>query len=586
MTESWPPAMRDTTVVEVKGYTNGDDCFLAWIEPNTPGCRGFEIRRDLKLAKGGTSSILLDNYVGFAKDHPTVHEHRPSTDWPFQRYTWTDHGVSEGDVASYTITPMMATPGGLVPNLAQAGHSGPLRVTSAASSQEWAYFNRGVVLSQFMTRRLPVNFTNADLIKLKNDLAVDDNDLRKFLTGQLGARLVKLLDDAKTHGWHVYAALYELDDDRLVNGLIALGQNAHVLLANGSKKTKPADGNAAAAARLAGHVDLTRRMLWSAGLGHNKFLVVCKNATDPIAVWTGSTNWATTGLCTQMNNAVFIRSTPIARTYLEQWHRLHDDELVAPDGKAKHFLPPLMTSNDQPKAGGQGASGKWTAWFTRTSNRQDIAAASAVIDGAQDAILFLMFEPGSNGLRQVVEARMTPGKPTFKAGLYIHGVVNTLHPGGGKVDVTTVAHGDTTTIDLRVVEPEGVGVNLAEWAKEVTRRDFILGQGGVIGHAIIHSKIIVVDPFTKPVVITGSHNFSTPASESNDENLLIIRDSPGLAERYAVNIMSTYQHYRWRAYLRDCMVKNKPPFSALHDDDTWQKKLPEHNPELKFWLQK
>jgi hypothetical protein len=579
--------MRDTTVVEVKGYTNGDDCFLAWIEPKTTGCRGFEIRRDLTHPNGKTSSIVLDNYVGFAKDHPDVHEHRPSTTWPLQRYTWTDHGVDEGDTVAYTITPMMVTPGGgLAPNPAKAGQSGPLHVTSAASSQEWAYFNRGVVLSQFMTRRLPPNFTHADLLKLKKDLAHDDNDLRRFLTGQLGARLVKLLDAAKTHGWHVYAALYELEDDRLIDGLIALGQNAHVILSNGSIRKKPGDGNADAATRLAGHVDLTRRMLWSAGLGHNKFLVVCKNATDPTAVWTGSTNWATTGLCTQMNNAILIRSVPIARTYLQQWHRLHEDELVAPDGKVKHFLPPLMTSNDQPKTGGQGASGRWTAWFTRTSKRQDIAAATAVINGAQKAILFLMFEPGSNGLRQVVEARMTPGAPTFKASLYIHGVVNTLHPGGGKVDVTTVAHGDTKTIDLRVIEPQGVATNLAEWAKEVTRQDFILGQGGVIGHAIIHSKIIVVDPFTKPVVITGSHNFSSPASGENDENLLIIRDSPHLAERYAVNIMSTYQHYRWRAYLRDCMVNNKPPFSALRDDDIWQKKLPEHNPELKFWLQK
>lgn len=574
-------------MVEVKGYTNGDDCFLAWIEAKTAGCRGFEIRRDLTHPNGTTSSIVLDNYVGFAKDHPKTHERRPSTEWPFQRYTWTDHGVDEGDTVAYTITPMMiAAGGGLAPNPAQAGRVGPLTVTSAASSQEWAYFNRGIVLSQFMTRRLPPNFTHADLIKLKNDLKLNDNDLRRFLTGQLGARLVKLLDEAKTKGWHVYAALYELDDDRLIDGLVALGQNAHVVLSNGSKKTKPGDSNADAAARLAGHVDLTRRMLWSAGLGHNKFLVVCKNMTDPIAVWTGSTNWATTGLCTQMNNAVLIRSVPIARTYLQQWHRLHDDEFKAPDGKVKHFLPPLMTSNDQPKTGGQGPSGKWNAWFTRTSNRQDITAASTVINGAQEAILFLMFEPGSKGLRQVVEARMTPGTPTFKKSLYIHGVVNTLHPGGGKVDVSTVAHGDTTTIDLRVIEPQGVATNLAEWAKEVTRQDFLLGQGGVIGHAIVHAKIIVVDPFTKPVVITGSHNFSTPASESNDENLLIIRDSPALAERYAVNIMSTYQHYRWRAYLRDCMVKNKPPFSALRDDDVWQKKLPEHNPELAFWLQK
>src|ERR1022692_95089 len=45
------------------------------------------------------------------------------------------------------------------------------------------------------------------------------------------------------------------------------------------------------------------------------------------------------------------------------------------------------------------------------------------------------------------------------------------------------------------------------------------------GHAIIHDKIIVIDPLD-PVncgVITGSHNLGYKASCDNDENLLIIR---------------------------------------------------------------
>ncbi|MBI3217093.1 MAG: hypothetical protein HYZ38_25030 [Mycobacterium sp.] len=44
-----------------------------------------------------------------------------------------------------------------------------------------------------------------------------------------------------------------------------------------------------------------------------------------------------------------------------------------------------------------------------------------------------------------------------------------------------------------------------------------------------------------------SHNFSTNANTNNDENFLIIRDDPTLAEAYAVHIMAAFDHYRFRA---------------------------------------
>jgi phosphatidylserine/phosphatidylglycerophosphate/cardiolipin synthase-like enzyme len=112
-----------------------------------------------------------------------------------------------------------------------------------------------------------------------------------------------------------------------------------------------------------------------------------------------------------------------------------------------------------------------------------------------------------------------------------------------------------------------------------------MGQGGVIGHAIIHSKVIVIDPFTDPVVITGSHRFPLSASTKNDENLLIIKGNRALAERYAVAIVGAYQHYRWRAYLRECDAKGVAPWSGLKKSDQWQDQDPEYNQELMFWLQ-
>src|SRR5262249_36022726 len=68
--------------------------------------------------------------------------------------------------------------------------------------------------------------------------------------------------------------------------------------------------------------------------------------------------------------------------------------------------------------------------------------------------------------------------------------------------------------------------------------------------AIVHSKVIVVDPFSDDcAVITGSHNFSVSASEKNDENLVIVSGNKKLAQAYALHINGVYDHYSWRAFL-------------------------------------
>ena len=47
------------------------------------------------------------------------------------------------------------------------------------------------------------------------------------------------------------------------------------------------------------------RIVSQSHFAHNKFLVV-SDANGPTAVWTGSTNWTVTGLCTQSNNAILL----------------------------------------------------------------------------------------------------------------------------------------------------------------------------------------------------------------------------------------------------------------------------------------
>jgi phosphatidylserine/phosphatidylglycerophosphate/cardiolipin synthase-like enzyme len=133
------------------------------------------------------------------------------------------------------------------------------------------------------------------------------------------------------------------------------------------------------------------------------------------------------------------------------------------------------------------------------------------------------------------------------------------------------------SVNLDIIQAQGVANPIANFAAEVTRTQFL----SQIGYAIIHSKVVVVDPFSaNPKVITGSHNFSTTASSKNDENFIMVEGDKDLAEAYAVNIIGAYDHYRWRAYLGE----GKQVFNGLADDDKWlAPKLAAAAMELRFW---
>jgi len=107
------------------------------------------------------------------------------------------------------------------------------------------------------------------------------------------------------------------------------------------------------------------------------------------------------------------------------------------------------------------------------------------------------------------------------------------------------------------------------------------------GHAVIHDKIVVVDPFSDNcVVITGSHNLGYTASYNNDENMAIIRSHRAIAEAYAAHCLDVYDHYAWRYWLSDDKDK---AWHFLSADDSWQDGYfsadnQVKSAELGFWL--
>jgi phosphatidylserine/phosphatidylglycerophosphate/cardiolipin synthase-like enzyme len=90
----------------------------------------------------------------------------------------------------------------------------------------------------------------------------------------------------------------------------------------------------------------------------------------------------------------------------------------------------------------------------------------------------------------------------------------------------------------------------------------------------------VADPFSdKCAVITGSHNFSTSASEKNDENLVIVRGDKRLAQIYAVHVQIVYDHYSWRAFL----AEGGDPGTLYASLSGW--KTGSKARDLAFWMQ-
>src|SRR5260221_698139 len=100
-----------------------------------------------------------------------------------------------------------------------------------------------------------------------------DPSFRAFLEGDLGTKIGQMLTSAQDEDAKFHAALYELADEKLEDGLIALESHLYLILANGSDKA--GDGNAAARTHLnAAGIPTINRLLKSQGLGHNKFVVL------------------------------------------------------------------------------------------------------------------------------------------------------------------------------------------------------------------------------------------------------------------------------------------------------------------------
>jgi len=588
--------VKKTGNIEIRltAHHNCDDAQLFWrtkvdgtLDGAIPGSLGFMIERQRKTREGSWGETeVLRNRVGFSAARTDIGNSgtgdptRSSNVWPFQCYEWTDHGANNGETVRYRVTAVRLPVGGLAGTtvldpIADSDWTEAIAVEADCGGGFSAYFNRGFVMSQFVARMARQNGWTPRDIKAK--IKELEEPLRRFLSGELRVALLRLLDEViEDPGLSLYAALYELSDEELIKRLELLHGRAHVVLTNGSDKK--GDGNKDSRKTLNQDdppVDVHDRLLGSKGLGHNKFAIVVRTSgKKPLKVWTGSTNWAPTGLCTQVNNGILIENEEISKIYLDEWQRLADAQ--------NNFPEELVSANaESPRT-----SGNTDVWFTRVRNPSkkntgmgsDLQALVDLVNGAKEVILYVMFQPGVEPLASILKRA---------SNLYVRGVVSTVQTSSEEQFALMGIDKNSKNYHTALVQPEGIVKDFSAWVKEVTRAQFLYPpQSPGIGHAITHSKIIVIDPFREDCkVITGSHNFSKSASENNDDNFVVIHGNKDLAEAYAVACQATYSHYRWRVYVKDQTDAGKDVWDHLSDKPEWQGKYltAERKKHLSVW---
>ena len=206
-------------------------------------------------------------------------------------------------------------------------------------------------------------------------------------------------------------------------------------------------------------------------LMHNKFWIF-----DGQTVWTGSTNVTVSGIYQQNNNVVVIHSPEVAAIYEREFAEMWE-------GK---YGPQSPSTADQ-----QSVVVNGTPVQVYFSAEDDVMTRIIpVIRGAQSNVRFLAFSFTDQPLAQAMIDRAGTG-----------------------VDVAGV-------FEKVGSETESAQLGSLYCAKVPVRQDG--------NPRFLHDKLIVVD---NRYVITGSFNFSANATESNDENVIII-DNPQIASLY------------------------------------------------------
>jgi phosphatidylserine/phosphatidylglycerophosphate/cardiolipin synthase-like enzyme len=218
---------------------------------------------------------------------------------------------------------------------------------------------------------------------------------------------------------------------------------------------------------------------------HNKFVIVDADDTDNCWLLTGSTNFTTEGLVNDFNNVILFQEQSLCAGFKLEFEEMWGSDTNEPDpDNSKFGLEKSYDTPSQYYAGDIAVE----AYFSPSDlvNSQIISTISTTNDELDFALLAFTRDDIGDAIVEVND------------------------------DFFASARG--------IIEQTG---------SESSQFDFLEANGvDVYSHAGIggqlHHKYCLVDPndtSSDPIVLTGSHNWSSSANNFNDENIVVVHDA-------------------------------------------------------------
>lgn len=530
----------------VKAYAGTNSVLLAFDvdAARKPGLLGFAIEQK----ESGKNWQWLLNSLTFPGKAHTIPQWgaTPSNLAPIQKFRWGDYSIDPGTTCKYRVHLAYVNPQN--PDRPTLGEALEVEVKTNDGKPEdhRVYFNRAVAASQAFGRKYP----DLDvLLSEKKNLPIEEwpEKPRNWLENGLLDSILRFIRRAEDETWAMDVAIYEYELRAIVdavNAAHARGVDVRVLY-HAKKDDEQTALNKAGlrkipAARKRGRI--------TSKIFHDKFIVLSRIDADggrvPKAVLCGSTNFTENGVYRQANVVHTANDKAVAAHYLELFEQIWGNPADVPATRRWINLHNPIDTGAELFAG-----------FSPRSEKADLAEFIRIIHGADRDLLFATaFRLPGDILDALLGA---PHDEVLRFGIE------------NSVSRITGFHADRTA---EFTAPALLSKGLEGWIKE--------GLKGQKGNLLVHTKVVVTN-FTgdSPTIISGSHNLSVPASYGNDENYLIIRGDVDLADRYGLEVLRFYEHYRFRYYAKLLKLQEARP---LEVDDSWANEYyaPGHLKEL------
>ena len=456
---------------------------------------------------------------------------------PFQSFQWSDYSAKPAHDYTYRVVALYGTPKQLTEG---ASVSIPITTEAELGETHSVFFNRGAVASQEYARR----FHNET-----PDKNHPGSPAYLWLARGLLEAFVAFTKRANGKSYALHGAVYEfqwpealkaLKDARKTGAAVKIVYDAI-----------PGTGPKAANQKAIKSLKMTAlcKPRTTGKIMHNKFMVLLKN-NRPIAVWTGSTNLTENGIFGHLNCGHIIEDSDVAAAYHDYWTEIAGD----PDAKSERTW--MATENPAPPD-------PWTEDLVHVfSPRQGTDVLQWYAKIAQEArgALFMTFAFGMHKFFQDV----------YELNDHVLRVALMEKEGNGaglaqgKIDIARIRK------RANVIIAVGNNIHINSFDRWLAERSKLTKEANV---KYVHTKFMLADPLgPSPVVVTGSANFSKASTDTNEENMMVIRGSTRVADIYLGEFMRSYSHYAFREAVAIAQRNGDTTFTPefLVPKDSWQ----------------